>query len=60
MEKNLPASARDVTETGPVPGWGIYPRGGHGNPLQYACLKNAKGSGAWQAVVRGVARVRHC
>jgi len=54
--KSLPASAGDVRETGSVPGWGIYPGGGHGNPLQYTCLKNPKGSGAWQAIVHGVAK----
>ena len=32
---------------------------GTGNPLQYSCLENPMGGGAWQAIVRGVARVRH-
>ena len=27
-----------------------------GNPLQYSCLENSMGRGAWQATVRGVAK----
>ena len=30
--------------------------GGHGNPLQYPCLGNPMGRGAWQATVHGVAQ----
>ena len=33
--------------------------GGNGNPLQYPCLENAVDKGAWQAAVRGIARVGH-
>ena len=33
--------------------------GGHGNSLQYSCLKNLMDRGAWRATVHGVARVRH-
>ena len=36
----------------------ISPGGGHGNPLQYPCLKNPHGRGAWQATVHGVAKSR--
>ena len=32
---------------------------GNGNPLQYSCLGNPMDRGAWQATVRGVARVGH-
>ena len=32
---------------------------GNGNPLQYSCLENPMGRGAWQAPVHGVARVGH-
>ena len=31
---------------------------GNGNPLQYSCLENPMDGGAWQAVVRGVAKSR--
>ena len=36
-----------------------FPGGGNGNPLQYSCLGNSIDRGAWQAMVHGVARVRH-
>ena len=38
--KNLPASAGDP---GSIPGLERSPGGGHGNPLQYACLENSHG-----------------
>ena len=31
---------------------------GNGNPLQYSCLENPMGGGAWQATVRGLAKSR--
>ena len=34
----------------------IFPREGNGNPLQYFCLENPMDGGAWEAVVRGVAK----
>ena len=37
-------------------GWGIFPGGGNGNPLQYSCLGNPKDRGAWWATVRGVSQ----
>ena len=53
--KDLPASAGDVRDTGLVPGSGRFPGRGHGNPLQYSCLKNPLDTGAWRASVsRGV------
>ena len=51
--KNLPANAGDV---GLIPGLGRFPGGGHGNPLQYACLENPMDRGAWRATVHGVAK----
>ena len=33
----------------------IYNGEGHGNPLQYSCLENPVGRGAWWAAVHGVA-----
>ena len=35
--KNPPASARDVRDTGSIPGSGRCPGGWHGNTLQYSC-----------------------
>ena len=52
--KNLPASARVITDVGPFPGLGRSPGGGHGNPLQYLCLENPMDRGAWWATVHKV------
>ena len=45
--KNRPAKAGDLGDTGLIPGSGKSPGGGHGNPLQYACLENPKDREAW-------------
>ena len=37
------ANAGDVRDAGSIPGLGRSPGGGHGNPLQYACLENPQG-----------------
>ena len=44
----------DIRDTGVIPGLGGSPGGGHGNPLQYSCLENPMGGGAWQAAVNRV------
>ena len=44
--KNMPANAGDVRDAGPIPGSGRSPGGGHGSPLQYACLENPMDRGA--------------
>ena len=51
--KNPPANAGD---SGSIPGLGKSPGGGYGNPLQYSCLKNRMGRGAWQATVQEVTK----
>ena len=38
---------------------GLSPGEGNGNPLQYSCLENPMGRGAWQATLYEVARVGH-
>ena len=53
MVKNSPANARDVGDSGLIPGLGRSPRGGNGNTLQYSCLENSMDRGAWQATVHG-------
>ena len=53
--KTLPANAGDIRDADLIPGSGRCPGGGHGNPLQYFCLKNLINRGAWQATVHGVA-----
>ena len=55
VAKNLPASAGDLRDTRSIPESGRSPREGNGNPLQYTCLGNCMGRGAWQATVHGVA-----
>ena len=56
MVKNLHANAGDIRDMGSIPGSGRSPGGGHGNPLQYSCLKNPMDRGAWWATVHGVAK----
>ena len=36
----------------------IYTGEGNGNPLQCACLENARDGGAWWAAISGVAQSR--
>ena len=38
-------------DVGSILGLGRSPGGGNGNPLQYSCLKNPMGRGAWRATV---------
>ena len=57
--KNLPVHAGDILrDTGPIPGLGGSPGGGHGNSLQSSCLENLVDGGAWWATVHGVAKRR--
>ena len=51
--KNLPANATDI---GSIPGSGISPGEGDGNPLQYSCLGNPTDGGVWRATVHGIAK----
>ena len=53
--KNSPATAGDIRDVDSIPESGRSPGGGHGNPLQYACLENPMDRGAWRATVHGVA-----
>ena len=39
-----------------IPGLGRSPGEGNGNPLQYSCLENPMGGGAWWAAAHGVAK----
>ena len=49
------ASAYNAGDLGSTPGSGRSPGEGNGNPLQYSCLENPMGGGAWWAIVHGVA-----
>ena len=52
-------SACNAGDLGSIPGLGNSPEEESGNPLQYSFLENPMDRGAWQATVRGVARVGH-
>ena len=49
-------SACSVGDPGSIPGSGISPGEGKGNPLQYSCLENTMDRGAWWATVNGVTK----
>ena len=52
-------STCNAGDPGSIPGLGRSPGERNGNPLQYSCLGNPMDRGALQAIVSGVARVRH-
>ena len=58
MVKNPTTNAGDVRNVDLIPGSGISPGGGYGNPLQYSCLENPMDRGAWRALVCRVAKSR--
>ena len=37
---NLPVSVGNIRDMGSIPGWGRFPGGGDGKPLQYSGLGN--------------------
>ena len=47
---------QETWDLGSIPGSGRSSGGGHGNPLQYACLENPLDKGAWWATVHKVAK----
>ena len=51
-------SACNGRDLGSIPGSGRSPGEGNGNPLQYSCLENPRGGGAWWAAVQGVSKGR--
>ena len=51
LVKNLPDNTGDLRDVGSILGLGQFPGGGHGNPLQYSCLENPMGRGAWLPTV---------
>ena len=58
--KNPSANAGNAGYADLLPGWGRFPGGGNGSPLQYSCLENSMDRGAWEAT-RSMwsQRVRH-
>ena len=55
VEENPPANAGDVNS---IRRSGRSPGEGNGNPLQYSCLENPMGRGAWEATVHGITKSR--
>ena len=51
-------SACNAEDLGFIPGSGRSPGEGTGYPLQYSCLENSMGRGAWWVIVDGVAKSR--
>ena len=49
--KQSACNAGDAGDLGSIPGSGRCPEEGRGNPLQYSCLQNPMGRGAWRATV---------
>ena len=49
-------SACNEEDPGSTPGSGRSSGNRNGNPLQYSCLENPMGRGAWRATVHGVAK----
>ena len=53
MVKNPLANAGNIRDVSLIPGPGRSPGGVQGNPLQYSCMENPMGRGAWWATVHG-------
>ena len=59
-KENPPANAGDIRDADLIPGSGISPGGGHGNPWQLQCsgLENATDRGTCRATVYSVSKSR--
>ena len=53
MVRNPLSNAGDMTL---ILGLGRSPGKGNDNPIQYSCLGNSMGRGAWWATVHGIAK----
>ena len=58
MLKIPPANAKDVRDSGAIPGSGRSLVEGNGNPLQDSCLEISMDRGVWWATVHGVTKSR--
>ena len=56
--KESACNAGNARDAGSIPGSGRSPEGGNSNPLQYSCMENPMGRGAWQAIVHRIAKSR--
>ena len=54
--KESACNAGDTGDAGLIPGSGRPPGGGHGNPVQYSCLKNSMDRGAWWTTIQRIAK----
>ena len=54
--KNPPDNAGDTRDAGSIPGLGRSAGEGNGYPFQYSCPGNPMDRGAWQAIVRRIAK----
>ena len=54
--KESTCNTGDSGDLGSIPGWGRFPGGGNGNPLQYSCLGNSMDRGDWWVTVHGVTK----
>ena len=52
-------SACNAGDLGSIRGLGIFPGGGHGNPLQYSCLEKTQGQRSLVGYSPGSQRVGH-
>ena len=57
IQKKTHKSVYSGEDPGLIPGLGRYHGEGNGNPVQYPCLENSIGRGAWPATVQEVAKV---
>ena len=53
---DIKESTCDAEDLGLIPGLGRSPAEWNDYPLQYFCLENAMGRGAWRTTVHGVAK----
>ena len=51
-------SACNAEDPGSVPGLGRSPVEGNGNPLQYSCLENPMGRGAWWGTIHSITEIQ--
>ena len=49
-------SACNAGDLGSIPGSGRFSAEGKGNILEYSCLENFMDTGAWRAIVFGIAK----
>ena len=56
--KESACNAEGASDVGSIPGWGRFPGGEHGNPLQHSPLENPMDREAWWATVHRVVNSR--